>query len=183
MLFLNAGCLPATTIGPFTDATDADLEAIVNTNALHPIFLARVLLPQILRRDHKSALVVTSSIAAEQPIPHCLAYSCTKIFVSYLARGLSYELEGKVDCIDWLLGRVRTNMNKNASGPTCTTQEDCVHGILKQLGKMRSSHGCVTHDKQVMTTQFLSQDQLSRRASASIVKQHMHKNKALAAEK
>ena len=65
MLFLNAGCLPATTIGPFTDTTDADLEAIVNTNALHPIFLARVLLPQMLRRDHKSALVVTSSIAAE----------------------------------------------------------------------------------------------------------------------
>ena len=58
----------------------------------------------MLERNHLSAIVITSSDLGRQPVPLCLPYSCTKTFVSFLATGLSYELEGRIDCIDWALG-------------------------------------------------------------------------------
>lgn len=39
-------------------------------------------------------------------------YSCTKTFVDFLARGLSYELEGKIDCLSWRAAYIKTNMVK-----------------------------------------------------------------------
>ena len=60
-----------------------------------------------------------------------LTYSCTKTFVSFLARGLSFELKRKVDCIDWVLGQVKTNGNKNPQGKAVTSASDAVHGIMK----------------------------------------------------
>lgn len=38
--------------------------------------------------------------------PGCIDYSASKLFVSFLAQGLSYELGAKVDCMVWLSGPV-----------------------------------------------------------------------------
>jgi hypothetical protein len=59
---------------------------------------------------------------------------------------LYYELEGKVDCIDWALGQVKTNLNRDPKGPGVATASEAVHGILKNLGKTESSSGCAAHD-------------------------------------
>ena len=44
MLFLNAGVLANGVWGPFVNAVDEDVQSVVNTNALHTIYMAKVLL-------------------------------------------------------------------------------------------------------------------------------------------
>ena len=96
------------------------------------------------------------------PVPYCLPCSCSKTFVSFLARGLSFELEGRVECIDWVLGQVKTNLNKDPKGPNIQTAHDSVHGIFRQLGKMRSSSG--VHDSAffAVISYFSSEDSQSK---------------------
>lgn len=147
MLFINAGIMPSGALGPFQNTVDLQVESVVKVNALQPIYLAKVLIPQLLARNKLSAIVITSSQLGKIPVPLCVPYSCTKTFASFLARGLSYEYDGKIDCLDWALGQVKTNLNKDPKGPMVATQPEVVSGILKNLGKERSSHGCITHDK------------------------------------
>jgi short-subunit dehydrogenase len=55
----------------------------------------------MIKRGKLSAIVVTSSGLGSAPFPGILTYSCTKVFADYLAKGLSYELSGKIDCLSW----------------------------------------------------------------------------------
>jgi len=73
----------------------------VTLNALHPIYLTKALLKQILERNARTAIVVTSSGLGSAPIPGILAYSCSKSFSSYLAEGLSMELKDKCDVLSF----------------------------------------------------------------------------------
>ena len=47
------------------------------------------------------------------PVAGVSAYSASKAYVSALAQALSYEVEGKVDVVDWVSGEVSTKMLKN----------------------------------------------------------------------
>ena len=58
ILFLNAGIIFEKY---FVSHTPEQIQAEVGVNALQPIYMTKVLLDQILSRDHLSALVVTSS--------------------------------------------------------------------------------------------------------------------------
>ena len=82
LLFLNAG------IGgfvPFENQENSSIEEIVNVNAIHPIYLSKVLLNQLLKRTKRSAIVVTSSGLGSVPIPGTIIYSASKSFSSFLA--------------------------------------------------------------------------------------------------
>ena len=63
---LNAGTVA---IGPFDLLTDAEVEASLNVNALHPMYLAKALLPKLLSQPNRSAMIVTSSGLSRMPMP------------------------------------------------------------------------------------------------------------------
>ena len=44
MLFLNAGVMPESVIGPFSEHINDDVQDVVTVNTLHPIYLAKVLI-------------------------------------------------------------------------------------------------------------------------------------------
>ena len=58
MLFLNAGVAQ---MGSFADIDESSVEDIMNVNALHPMYLAKALVNQMLARGKRSAIVITSS--------------------------------------------------------------------------------------------------------------------------
>jgi short-subunit dehydrogenase len=73
-------------------------------NALHPIYLLKTLLDQLIVRaaSKRVAVVVTASNLAMYPFAGLLTYSCTKTFASFLGEGLSQELAQKnIDCMAW----------------------------------------------------------------------------------
>jgi short-subunit dehydrogenase involved in D-alanine esterification of teichoic acids len=65
--------------------TAEEIESQVNLNGLHPIYLAKALLPHLLARTKRSSIIVTSSGLGTVAIPGVLAYSMCKSFVSFLA--------------------------------------------------------------------------------------------------
>lgn len=118
-------------------------------NAVHPIYTAKVLVEQMLARNHLSAIVVTSSGLGTNPYPGILTYSCTKVFVDYLARGLNFELKGKIDCLSWKSLEVATNMMKKPVGGRVVSPNTAVKGMLRDLGKYRDTYGCFVHARSI----------------------------------
>ena len=98
MIFLNAGVgLP----GALKDVTFEDVQSQIAVNTLGVIYTAKVLLDKQLKRVKRSALVITSSIAANNAGPGMIPYKSSKVFVDYLGKGLNYELSEKIDVMSW----------------------------------------------------------------------------------
>ena len=111
LLALNAG---VGTMGPFDQLYEEEVERIVNVNALHVIYMSKLMVHQFLKRYDtkgvKSAIVVTSSGLGAIPVSGTITYSATKSFASFVAEGLNYELKGKVDVMSYQAGEVTTKM-------------------------------------------------------------------------
>lgn len=107
LLFLNAG---TSTMGPFVQVPAKRIDEIVKVNAVHPIFTAKVLIDQMVKREKRSGIVVTSSGLAQRPIAGGLVYSASKTFASFTAVALSYEVQDKVDVMSWESAGVNTKM-------------------------------------------------------------------------
>jgi short-subunit dehydrogenase len=134
-------------MGCFADIDESTIEDIMLVNALHPMYLAKALLNQLLSRSKKSAIVVTSSIFGKRPTGGaCIVYSATKSLARFLAIGLSYELDGKVDVLSWDCGEVATKMTKKKAGCLTLSPDGAAKGIFKDIGCERVSNGAAAHD-------------------------------------
>ena len=67
----------------------------------------------MLARKKLSAIVITASVLASRPVAGIVDYCCPKTFVDFLARGLSFELKDRIDCLSWQAAYVSTNMENN----------------------------------------------------------------------
>lgn len=170
MLFLNAGYIQ---VGPFKDLSFKNIESGVTINTLQPIYTAKVLIDQIIARNHLAALVVTSSGLGSKAIGGCLDYSCEKSFASFLAEGLNFELKGKVDCMAWQSGKVATKMNGDeADGSHCVTPTVAVRGMLRDLGKESLTYGCTPHAKGMFMVQILPWSMIQKKFWDAFCEEH-----------
>ena len=71
-------------MGPFKDLTPLEIEQTVTINALHPVYLTKALLNQMLSRKKRSGIVITSSGLGSTPVPGIITYSMAKSFASFL---------------------------------------------------------------------------------------------------
>lgn len=91
--------------------------------------------------------MVTSSIFGQRPTGGaCIVYSATKSLARFLAIGLSYELDGKVDVLSWDCGEVATKMTKKKAGCLTLSPYGAAEGIFKDIGRERVSNGAAAHD-------------------------------------
>ena len=95
---LNAG---AWIEGPADLISDANFERVINLNGLQKVYFTKALLPKLLSRDRRSALMATSSILARTSIPGLASYSATKAMTSNFMEALNYELRHKIDVTVW----------------------------------------------------------------------------------
>jgi len=79
---------------------------------IHPLYLAKALLPKLMTRQGRAAMVVTSSGLSGMPMPSVQCYSSTKACVSNFFQGLSFEVREKVDVMVWESGPTDTKMLK-----------------------------------------------------------------------
>ena len=115
ILFLNAGIGQ---VGAFAEASTTRMERLLQVNVQHPTFICRAVLSQLLEREQRSAIVVTSSGLGKIPVAGTIVYAASKAFASSFAQGLSYEVEDKIDVIDWAAGEVKTKLlGKNMDNP------------------------------------------------------------------
>ena len=121
-------------------------------NALHVIYSAKVILPLLLDRykstGTKSALIVTSSGMGSRPIPGFTVYSATKSLVSFIAEGLHYELEGKVDVMSYQAGEVKTKMmaGMRENYLRMTSVQSAVSSCFRDIGYTPLTYGAFRHE-------------------------------------
>lgn len=108
MIFLNAG---TSTPGTVCQISDRDIETQVRVNMLQPVYLTKALLPMLLKRNRKSAIVLTSSVVSWVATPGICIYSNTKAAVATFIEALHYETKGKIDVYSWDCGSVDTKLN------------------------------------------------------------------------
>lgn len=74
--------------GPFIDMHDSEIEQIMQINANHVIYTAKIMIPQLVNRwkdkNIKSALLVTSTLGSHAPCSGFTLYCATKIFANYI---------------------------------------------------------------------------------------------------
>ena len=91
--------------GPFEDLANKEVEEVVSVNALHPVYIIKVLLQQMLDRAKKTnvrcAIIITSSGLGSLPVPGCISYSASKSFSSFIAEGLNFELKEWIDVMSY----------------------------------------------------------------------------------
>ena len=81
----------------YDDLPDDHLHMLINLNVLHVAYFIKAMVDQLEKRSSRSGIVITSSVAADYPIPGGITYSCAKRYVTDLAIGLNYELKDKID--------------------------------------------------------------------------------------
>jgi short-subunit dehydrogenase len=81
MVFPNAGYLK---MGSFIGLTPTEIETTLNVDALQPVYFCKAILPLILERKQKSALLITASGFGTFPTPGVNVYGASKAFATYL---------------------------------------------------------------------------------------------------
>ncbi len=101
MLVLNAGWAA---MGSFNILEPVEIETMINTEALHPVYTLKAMLAQLLSRPKKACVIITGSGIGSAPIPGFLVHSAAKSFAQFLGQGLSVELKGLLDIITFECG-------------------------------------------------------------------------------
>ena len=120
-------------------------------NGLHVVFLAKALLPKLMARPTRSAIVITSSVASWLPLVGGATYSATKAMERLFAESLHYETRHKLDVLAYTPGYVNTKLLDNPSGarttsPLMVEPEDGVRAMHKDLVRGRAtSCGSIKH--------------------------------------
>ena len=96
----------------------------------------------MLGRDKRSAVLITSSIAAKCVFAGSQAYSATKSLISNFGESVHYELKKNVDVTVWEPGYVHSNIHVEAPPGFATLETPkAVSDILACLGKDRNTRG------------------------------------------
>jgi hypothetical protein len=94
--------------GPFTAAEPQALATAVDLNCRAAVLLSRAFLPAMTERG-RGGLILVSSLAGLQGVPHLAVYSASKAFLIHLAEALWAETRGSgVDVIASCPGAVTT---------------------------------------------------------------------------
>ena len=105
----------------------------MHVNTFQPTFMIKVLLEQMLAREKRSAIIVTSSVLGSLPVAGTAVYAATKAYASSFTQALAYELSDKIDFAHWPCGMVRTNLlgedwKTNKDG---ITAEEAITALVK----------------------------------------------------
>ena len=145
VLVANAGF---SSVGPFADLTDSELEGAFRCNAMHVVYTIKVLASQLLERfetqQQKSGIMVVTSGLGAMPLPGLLIYSASKSFSSFIGIGLSYEMRGKVDVTVYQAGYTSTQLTGNQGGPV--TPELAASRSFRDLGLQALTFGPFVHE-------------------------------------
>jgi hypothetical protein len=105
LLVYDAASVP---IGPFSEATEAQLESAAAVNVRAPLLLTTLLSTPLIDRG-RGGIVLMSSLAGGQGSPNLATYAATKAFNTVLAEGLWKELAPRgVDVLVCTAGAILT---------------------------------------------------------------------------
>jgi len=111
--------------------------------------LTRFLIPELLKREKKGAIITVSSFAGIYYRPYQAMYSATKSFVDFFSRSISYEFP-ELDILSVRPAVVSTKMaHWLKPGFRVISTEEFVKSSLSYLGRENYTQGHWKHRFQV----------------------------------
>ena len=151
ILVANAGFA---NVGPFLEQSDDEIERMLQINSKHVVYLMKIFANKLIDRHTKqgtkSAIIVTSSMASTFPMAGHDTYCASKTFASYMAVGLNFELQGKVDVLSYEPAGVATKMLQGKKDKykgdfiTCSTDR-AADVCVRDLGNTSATTGAFRH--------------------------------------
>ena len=129
------------------------VDELLHQNALNlwsVVFLSRLFIPDMERRDTPSLVVNLASTGAIVALPQFAAYTAGKTFVDHFSRVLSQELlvkrAEKVQVLSLMPGWVQTPMSSQVeSRPLEISPEQCARAALRAAGGVSYTNGHWKH--------------------------------------
>ena len=152
-------------VGFFEKQNTKTLKDMIIVNCIPITLLTRKLLPGLLKRKERSAIINLSSLASNRPVPYMGLYSATKIFDDYLSRALALEYAGKLDVISLRPSFVKTAMSAAVSkeGFFHIHTHEFVKSSLKKLGRTSRTIGHWKHKfKSIRDMSLISDKKLTQ---------------------
>jgi len=117
---------------PFEKLSDDDFDLVLKVNLSGPFYLARRLLPGMIRRGY-GRIINVSSISATLGSPKAVGYAASKAGLEALTRSLAEELRGSGVFVAAVSpGSVDTDMLKGSGFDPAMTAEE-VAGVIRYL--------------------------------------------------
>ena len=127
-----------TSVGPFAEAPEEDIERVVDVNVRGPLRVLRTLVPAMCSRG-SGAVVLMSSLSGLQGTPYISVYAASKAFNTILAEGLWYELRSHgVEVVACCAGAMRTPgyiRSFDRDVPGMLSPEEAARRTLDGLGR------------------------------------------------
>merc|ERR1711957_1116197 len=121
----------------------------MEANVFGMAVLTKIFMMRFLKRPFRSGIVNVSSVGGIIPSPYAQFYSASKALVTSFTRGLSKEVEDKIDVMVNSPCYIGTSMSNNASGPHVATPEQVAHSIFRDIGFEIENHPTLVHEFQV----------------------------------
>ena len=138
-------------VGKFIDLTVDKLKEMVVVNSYAPMMMMKNVIPKMLSRPKRSAIINVASVAAILPCSNWVTYSASKAFLDHLTRSLALECSlnpdnNKIDLMSLRPCWVSTKMVGYKKVEKLTiTPKDCVNGCLNDLGYETFTAGSWKH--------------------------------------
>ena len=104
---------------------------------------------KLVKREKRSAMIVTSSLAYLVPMPVSVIYSAQKRFVTHLAQGMALELGKSIDVMSYNPAEVATKLvfkDKSQAGGAVITVEKAVETCFRDVGHTDVTYGAFMHE-------------------------------------
>jgi 17beta-estradiol 17-dehydrogenase / very-long-chain 3-oxoacyl-CoA reductase len=130
--------------GKFHEVELRDYMAMTNVNINSQVYMTLFILPKMLQRKSRSAVINVSSIAHYEPWGPLAMYAATKSFNYNFGLNLAASYPKQIDVLTVTPGSVATQMNSGKWSFSVTAPE---HGkaVIDQLGWTKLTYGSWNH--------------------------------------
>jgi len=134
-------------VQPFAQNDEKAMRELMLINMFPAALMTRKLLPNMLLRPKRSAVIMVSSEESIVKIAGFSLYGATKVFMEYLAHSLIEEYGDRIDFLSIHPALVSTRLVKFVDpGFHPITPEECAAGSLKKLGRLHKTYGGWRHE-------------------------------------
>lgn len=121
---------------------------ILTINCIAMTLLTRKIVPKMLTRRKKSAIINISSLISMKPCPYIAVFAASKAFVDSFSKGISLEgnINKKIDVLSLKVFQISTNMINKSKGFWILDPLECAQSCLKNLGYETSTFGHWKHE-------------------------------------
>ena len=121
-------------MGYVHEISDKDLLKEININCVPMALMSNYMVPNMLKREKRSAIINVSSFAAENPVPYATTYSATKAYNDAFSKAISLEYSDKIDILSLRPLYVESNMTSHQDSAIMITRKECASATIKYLG-------------------------------------------------